>query len=111
MRASNATLSRERDELNARLTEIQIDQGVTDAASKKGLRPTAIADITARARRVFKLVQGVPVPHEADGETVRMGKDGAKPLSVDEWVDLQVSEAPHLFQANSGGGAGCEGRS
>ena len=40
----------ERDSLNARLTAIQIDQGVITAATKRGLRPTAIPDITARAR-------------------------------------------------------------
>jgi hypothetical protein len=104
VRASNASLKRERDALNARLTAIQIDQGVTAAASKKGLRASAIPDITARARGVFKLVDGAPVAYEADGETVRMGKDGGKPLSLDEWVDAQVGEAPHLFAPNLGGG-------
>jgi hypothetical protein len=48
---------------------------VVASATKKGLRPSAIPDITARAWTVFKLVQGVPVPHEADGQTVRVGKD------------------------------------
>src|SRR5437764_9621229 len=42
----------ERDSLNTRLTAIQIDQGVTTVATKKGLRPTAIPDITSRARSV-----------------------------------------------------------
>ena len=41
----------ERDSLNARLTAIQIDQGVTTVASKKGLRPTAIPDFTAQNSR------------------------------------------------------------
>ena len=50
----------ERDALNARLTAIQIDQGVTTTATKRGLRPTAIPDITARARTVFRLVDGAP---------------------------------------------------
>src|SRR4051812_25838796 len=56
LQAANA----ERDSLNSRLTSIQIDQGVTGVATKKGLRPTAIPDITARARTVFKLVDGAP---------------------------------------------------
>ena len=43
-----------------RLTTIQIDQGVVTAATKRGLRATAIPDITARARNVFSLVNGVP---------------------------------------------------
>ena len=95
----------ERDSLNGRLTAIQIDQGVTTVATKKGLRPTAIPDITARARTVFRLVNGVPTSFESDGRTVRVGKDGMTPMTLEEWVDTQVADAPHLFESNSGGGA------
>jgi hypothetical protein len=99
------TLTAERDALNARLTTIQIDQGVLTVATKRGLRPTAIADITSRARSVFKLVNGSPTAFEPDGKSVRYGKDGLTPMSLDEWVDTQVSEAPHLFESNVGGGS------
>jgi hypothetical protein len=100
-----SSLTSERDALNTRLTAIQIDQGVVGVATRRGLRPTAIADITARARSVFKLVNGAPRAFEGDGATVRYGRDGVTPMSVEEWVDTQVSEAPHLFEANVGGGA------
>ncbi len=100
-----ATLTGERDWLNSRLTAIQIDQGVTTAATKRGLRPTAIPDITARARTVFKLVNGVPRAFESDGQTVRYGRDGVSPMTLEEWVDTQVADAPHLFESNAGGGA------
>ena len=103
------TLSAERDSLNARLTAIQIDQGVLTVATKRGLRPTAIADITARARSVFKLVNGAPAAFEADGKSVRYGRDGLTPMTLEEWVDTQVSEAPHLFESNAGGGAAGNG--
>jgi hypothetical protein len=99
------TLTAERDALNGRLTAIQIDQGVITVATKRGLRPTAIADITARARTVFKLVNGAPAAFEADGKSVRYGKDGLTAMTLEEWVDTQVSEAPHLFESNAGGGA------
>jgi hypothetical protein len=99
----------ERDALNSRLTAIQIDQGVITVATKKGLRPTAIPDITARARIVFKLVDGAPRAYEADGQTVRVGKDGITPMTLDEWVDQQVADAPHLFETNSGSGAASNG--
>jgi hypothetical protein len=99
----------ERDSLNARLTAIQIDQGVITVATKKGLRPTAIPDITARARIVFRLVDGAPRAYEADGQTVRVGKDGITPMTLDEWVDQQVADAPHLFETNSGSGAASNG--
>src|SRR5436190_1538764 len=55
-----SAVTSERDALSSRLTVIQIDQGVTAAATKRGLRATAIPDINARARNVFKLVNGVP---------------------------------------------------
>ncbi len=104
-----SAVSAERDALNARLVAIQIDQGVTTAATKRGLRATAIPDITARARGTFKLVNGVPTAFEADGQTVRHGKDNVTPMTLEEWVDAQVSEAPHLFESNAGSGAAGNG--
>jgi hypothetical protein len=100
-----AAVSSERDTLHGRLTAIQIDQAVVNEATKRGLRPTAIPDITARARITFKLVDGVP--QAFDGQTARMGKDG--PMTLAEWVDALVSDAPHLFEANAGGGAAGSG--
>jgi len=95
----------ERDALKTRLTAIQIDQGVLTVATQRGLRASALPDITARARGVFRLVEGVPTAFEPDGQTVRAGKDGVTPMTLAEWVDTQVSEAPHLFEASAGGGA------
>ena len=99
----------ERDALHGRLTAIQIDQAVVSEATKRGLRPTAIPDITARARMNFKLVGGVPQALEADGQTARMGRDGYTPMTLAEWVDGLVGDAPHLFEANAGGGAAGSG--
>jgi hypothetical protein len=104
-----AAVTAERDSLNTRLTSIQIDQGIITVATKRGLRPTAIPDITARARTVFKLVNGAPQAFEADGKTVHYGKDGITPMTLEEWVDAQVSDAPHLFESNAGGGAASTG--
>ena len=95
----------ERDTLNARLKTIQIDQAVVTEATKRGLRTTALPDITARARSTFNLVDGVPLALAADGQTARVGKDGVTPMNLAEWLDAQVSEAPHLFESNAGGGA------
>ena len=100
-----STVTAERDSLTSRLTAIQIDQGVITTATKRGLRPTAIPDITARARSVFKLVNGAPRAFEADGVTVRYGRDGITPMTLEEWVEAQTTDAPHLFESNAGGGA------
>jgi hypothetical protein len=99
----------ERDTLTGRLTAIQIDQAVVTEATKRGLRATALPDITARARATFKLVDGMP--QAFDGQTSRVGKDGTSPMTLAEWVDALVSDAPHLFEANAGGGAAGSGGS
>lgn len=104
-----SALTSERDALNSRLVTIQIDQGVVAAATKRGLRGSAIPDITARARNVFRLVGGVPTAFEADGQTVRLGKDGGAAMTLDEWVEQQVADAPHLFESNAGSGAASNG--
>jgi hypothetical protein len=104
-----SAVTSERDSLTSRLTAIQIDQGVLTSATKRGLRPTAIPDITARARTVFKLVNGAPRAFEADGSTVRYGRDGVTPMTLEEWVETQVADAPHLFESNAGGGAAGNG--
>ena len=103
-----SSVTGERDTLLGRLAAIQIDQAVVNEATKRGLRPTAIPDITSRARQTFKLVAGVPQAFEADGQTARTGKDGAA-LTLAEWVDALVSNAPHLFEANAGSGAAGSG--
>ena len=99
----------ERDSLHARLSSIQIDQAVLTEATQRGLRPTAIPDITARARSTFRLVNGTPQALAADGQTARVGRDGLTPLTVAEWIEQQLAEAPHLFAANAGGGAAGDG--
>jgi hypothetical protein len=104
-----SAVTSERDTLSSRLVTIQIDQGVVATATKRGLRPTAIPDITSRARSVFRLVGGVPTAFEADGQTVRVGKDGASAMNLEEWIETQVSEAPHLFESNAGSGAAGNG--
>ena len=104
-----AALAAERDTLGAQLVTIRIDQGVVASATRRGLRSTAIPDITARARSAFRLEKGVPTAFDADGRTVRLGKDGVTPMTLDEWVDQQAADAPHLFETNAGGGAAGNG--
>ena len=104
-----AAMASEIRNLSGCLTATQFDQAVVGEATKRGLRPTAHADITARARSVFKLVSGAPRAFEPDGQTVRYGRDGVTPMTLAEWVDALVSDAPHLFEANAGGGAAGSG--
>ncbi len=107
LKAAVGPVAAERDALNGKLSALLIDQAVVTEATKRGLRPTALTDITARARNTFKLVGGLP--QAFDGDKPRTGKDGFSPLTLAEWVDALVSDAPHLFEANAGGGAAGSG--
>lgn len=104
------SLSEERNGLLARVSEIEINQAVVGYATKRGLRSTAIPDITSRARTIFRLVDGKPTAFEADGKTPLYGKD-AGPLTIEEWVEQRTADAPHLFESSSGSGAAGDGSS
>jgi hypothetical protein len=54
VRAHNANLMREREGLTARLSAVQIDQGVTAAATKRGLRSVAHHETSASRYVVTK---------------------------------------------------------
>lgn len=87
------------------LTALQLRQGVLEAASKRGLLPTAAPDLMTRARQAFKRVDGAVIALQADGQTPALGDDGKTPMTFDEWVKAQALEAPHLFENLAGGGA------
>ena len=48
LKAAVSPVAAERDALNGRLSALLIDQAVVTEATKRGLRPTALTDITAR---------------------------------------------------------------
>jgi hypothetical protein len=89
---------------NERLAEVRINQAAVEAASKRGLNPKAIPDLTTRAQRVFRIENGAVFAYDASGNKI-YGSDGVTPLSVDEWAERQVADAPHLFETNAGSGA------
>jgi hypothetical protein len=89
---------------NSTLTTLMIDNVVKTAALKAGIHPTAIDDVTARARMVFQIENGNPVPKGADGKLI-YDKTGEKPISVDYWLQDLKKAAPHLFVGSFGGGA------
>jgi hypothetical protein len=99
----HAPVVAERDAMASRLSTMLIDQAAVTEATKRGLRPTAIPDLTSRVRQTFKLVGGVP--QAFDGDTLRVGHDGVSPMTLAEWVSALGTDAPHLFEANAGGGA------
>lgn len=95
--------------LTDRLSDLSINQAAIAIATKLGLRPSAQPDITSRAQSVFSLNQkGEIVALEADGKTPMYGRDGG-PLTMQEWAEKLVTEAPHLFAESKGSGGSGDG--
>jgi hypothetical protein len=88
--------------LQSQLETLLIDGAIRDAASKAGVRATAVDDVLLRGRQAFRLQDGKAVP--MDGDKMLYGK-GGDPMSVDEWVSGLADRAPHLFEPSQGGGA------
>jgi hypothetical protein len=67
---------------------------------KLRLRPTARADLLTRAGSTFE-------PNDAlDKLVAKDAVDGlGQELTIDDWLDRTVTEAPHLFDGGDGGGA------
>jgi len=98
-----ADLTKSNGTFQTQLEKAVIETGLTQAATKRGVRTTAIEDILSRGRGVYKLVDGVPVPMKGDERV--FGKDGITPKSFDEFIEDLATAAPHLFAENQGSGA------
>jgi hypothetical protein len=96
-----AQLNAERErvaQLQVKLHDQTLTRAVTEAGTRRGVRASALPDLQSRAKSRFKLVDGDIVP-SAEGETV----------TFDGWLDGLVTDAPHLFENNAGGGAAGNG--
>lgn len=94
----------------SQLAKLMIDDGIKSVALKAGIQPTAVEDVVLRARGVYHVVDGAPVPKAADGNVI-YAKDGKTPMPMDDWITGLKESAPHLFLGSQGSGAGGGGRS
>lgn len=94
---------KENQQLNSQLETLTIDNKLTELGTKKGLRPTAIDDMIARGRKIFRLKDGKPAALGQDGAQIL--DRGGNPVTMDTWIDSLATDAPHLFQSSNGGGA------
>jgi len=90
---------------NAQLAVLMIDNAVRQAAVKNGALLTAFDDVVLRARAVYSMDKGQPVPKDDKGQVI-YGKDGQTPMAVEDWLVTLKKNAPHLFAGSQGGGAG-----
>lgn len=99
-----AGLTGNMDTMSRQLESLTIDNVVRDQATKLGVQPTAVDDVLLRAKTVYRLEEGRPVPKTGDGQTI-YGKDGSNPMPISEYIVNLKETAPHLFQGSSGSGA------
>lgn len=97
-KTSNEAMSRQ-------LESLLIDNQVRDAATKLGVRASAVDDVLLRAKAVYRVKDGVATPVDSKGQVI-YGKDGTNPMAVTDWVGSLKQTAEHLFQGSTGGGAG-----
>jgi hypothetical protein len=90
---------------SSQLAILLIDNAVKSAALKNGVEPTAVDDVVLRARSIYSVDKGNPVPKNEKGEVI-YGKDGSTPMPMEEWITGLKKSAPHLFQGSRGSGAG-----
>lgn len=89
---------------SARLSEVLVDHAIAAAASKAGVRSTAMPDVLNRGRAVYRLVDDQVVPLDKDGNVIA-GKNPAAAMDMEEWLSGLAGDAPHLFEASTGAGA------
>lgn len=105
----NAEHAKEIQKINARaealqkqLSTMMIDNATMEAATKLGAKETALTDIVARMRSMFKIEDGKLVCYGPNGER-DYGKSGTG-ATIDEKLTELMPNAPHLFKENQGGG-------
>jgi hypothetical protein len=96
-------LVKERDSANAELSRVVVEDSLITAATRKGVKGTAVEDVVRRGKEVFRLEGGKPIPYR--GTDKIYGKDQIETMSVEEWMDGLAGSAPHLFAESNGGGA------
>lgn len=90
------------DALQKQLSTLMIDNATMEAATTLGAKKTALPDIVARMRSMFKIEEGKLVCYGQNGER-DYGKSGQGATIEEKLTELQPN-APHLFEENKGGG-------
>lgn len=101
--AETTTERTRREALEKQLNTLVIDNAVQAAATKLGVKPTAVDDVLNRARSVFRTQDGQAVAFQGDNPVY--AKDGVHLLGIEEWLSALPATASHLFMESNGAGA------
>jgi hypothetical protein len=93
----------QRETLQRQLDKLVIDNAVQTAATKYGVKKTALDDVLNRARATFRAQDGQAVAYQ--GDTPVYGKNGTDFLGIDEWMASLPTSASHLFEESKGSSA------
>lgn len=95
----NKLLADQNVALQSQLEEIVLSDRVKDAAIKHGVHESALVDVVTRAKGVFAVKDGKPIPknkeRDGDGEV----------MSPEKWIETLAASAPHLFKPSTGSNA------
>lgn len=92
------------------LQSVKVNQALMTAGATAGLRKGAEADLMSRGRQVFSVDnEGNLIAKDENGE-ILYGAAG-QPLTPGEFIKDLSTKAEHLFDPNTGGGAGGSGKS
>jgi hypothetical protein len=102
LHAQREQAENEKQQARQRFGSVYLGEQLATALERKKLRlrPTARADLLTRAGSTFQ-------PNETlDKLVAKDAVDGlGQELTIEDWLDRTVTEAPHLFDGGDGGGA------
>jgi hypothetical protein len=87
---------------NDQLKKLLVDNEITKASALKGVRPSAVDDVIARSRGIFRVEDGKVSAYDGEGRVI-YSDDAVTPLSIDGWMSQLTKSAPHLFESSQGG--------
>lgn len=93
------SVEEEKKKYEQQLEEVVLSDKVKDIAMKHGVYETALPDVVNRARQVFTVKDGQPVPRE------EIRDDEGNVLQPEKWISKLTEDAPHFFKPSSGTGA------
>jgi len=90
----------ENQTLTHQLEEVVLSDRVKDIAVRNGVHESALPDVVTRARSVFTVKDGKPVPKDSVGRD-----EQGNVLTPESWFKKLETDAPHLFKPSTGTGA------
>ena len=98
-------LSLQEDLVNydGQLSTMLIDNEISKIASRAGVQNSALDDVLARGRSVFRVEDGQAMAFNGEGRQMYL-EDAVTPLGIDGWVEGLTKSAPHLFESSQGAG-------